>query len=362
MHNVSEFYTGEMRKSMKNLNRYCAYCLLIVITALFFIFASAEHDVSLLLATETQSTRMDAADHNHSLKNMQAAFLELEFGIFIHYNMATYQGVQWVSGYPSPADFNPGGEVNTDAWADAAVSAGMKYGILTAKHVGGFCLWDSQYTTYDVMHPECPYQKDLVDQFIQSFKSRGLKVGLYYHWRNPGFGDPTQHKVLPPECDPATHTLEEQNKFQKAQVQELVEKYPDVFYFWNDGVDDQVMPADEILGHIRSIRPNIIASANWWDWAKKGKPYLDIAVTETKHFPEGNMNPGETCWSLEQSWFWNESFHPKSAQDILVQKKIANSRKANFLLNVAPDKHGNFGKSSVNVLEEIGRILREPDQ
>jgi alpha-L-fucosidase len=38
----------------------------------------------------------------------------------------------------------------------------MTYAVLTAKHVAGFCLWDSQYTTYDVMHPDCPYQQDLV--------------------------------------------------------------------------------------------------------------------------------------------------------------------------------------------------------
>ena len=81
----------------------------------------------------------------------------------------------------------------------------MKYAVLTAKHVSGFCLWDSQYTTYDVMNPQCPYQQDLVAQFIKSFQSRGLKVGLYYCWRHPGFGDPNKYKVLPPECDPATH-------------------------------------------------------------------------------------------------------------------------------------------------------------
>ena len=72
------------------------------------------------------------------------------------------------------------------------MSAGMTYGVLTAKHVAGFCLWDSKYTTYDVMHPDCPYKQDLVAQFIKSFKSRGLKVGLYYCWRHPGFGDPKQ--------------------------------------------------------------------------------------------------------------------------------------------------------------------------
>ena len=122
-----------------------------------------------------------------SVKELQGDFLKLQFGMFIHFNLETFKGVQWVAGYHSPADFNPGGKVNTDAWADAAVSAGMKYAVLTAKHVSGFCLWDSKYTTYDVMHPDCPYKQDLVAQFIKSFKSRGLKVGLYYCWRHPGF-------------------------------------------------------------------------------------------------------------------------------------------------------------------------------
>ena len=144
-----------------------------------------------------------------SVKELQEEFLKLKFGMFIHYNLATYKNVEWVAGYHSPADFNPGVEtIDTDAWADAAVSAGMQYGVLTVKHVAGFCLWDSKYTTYDVMHPDCPYQKDLVAQFINSFKSRGLKVGLYYCWRHPGFDkgrNRGKFKVLPPECDPATH-------------------------------------------------------------------------------------------------------------------------------------------------------------
>ena len=131
-----------------------------------------------------------------AVKKLQQDFLKLKFGMFIHFNLETFKGVQWVAGYHSPADFNPGGKVDTDAWADAAVSAGMKYAVLTAKHVSGFCLWDSKYTSYDVMNPACPYQEDLVAQFIKSFKSRGLKVGLYYAWRHPGFK--SQFKVLPP--------------------------------------------------------------------------------------------------------------------------------------------------------------------
>jgi len=297
-----------------------------------------------------------------SVQTLQSEFRKLKLGMFIHYNMATYKNVQWVEGYPSPAEFNPGGRVDTDAWADAAVSAGMTYAVLTAKHVAGFCLWDSQYTTYDVMHPDCPYQQDLVAQFIQSFKSRGLKVGLYYCWRHPGFNvsekrKQVRYKVLPPECDPATHSLEEQVAYQKRQIAELIERYPDVFYLWNDALDDKVMPAQEALAYIRGLRSDILASSNWWDWGKKGTPFVDIAVKEVRHFPETNTAPGETCWKLEQGWFWNKGARSASAKAIMDHMAKAHSRNSNFLLNVGPDPNGAIIESSVETLEEIGTLL-----
>ena len=298
--------------------------------------------------------------------DLQADFLKLKFGMFLHYNMATYKDAQWVAGYQSPADFDPGVDnIDTDAWADAAVSAGMKYGVLTVKHVAGFCLWDSEFTTYDVMHPDCPYKKDLVAQFIRSFKSRGLKAGLYYCWRHPGFdaervGEAYKYKVLPPECDPSTHTLEEQIEFQKSQIAELIKKYPDVFYLWNDALDPVIMPADDYFTFIKGIREDIVLSANWWDWSKKGTPYLDIAVTEMRNFPEDNRAPGETCWTLEQGWFWNKSKdpHAKSVDEIIPLITKANNRNANFLLNVGPDMNGNIIKSSIDALKEIGKQIK----
>ena len=297
-------------------------------------------------------------DAKKSVKELQDNFLKLKFGMFIHYNMATYRGVQWVKGYHDPSIFNPGSKIDTDAWADAAVSAGMTDGVLTVKHVAGFCLWDSRHTTYDVMHPDCPYKQDLVAQFIQSFKSRGLKVGLYYCWRHPGFGK--EYKVLPPECDPATHTLKEQNEFQKAQVAELIETYPKVFYIWNDALDPKIMPADEILAHIRGIRPDLLTSSNWWDWGKKGTPFVDIAVKESRHFPQDNQAPGETCWKLEQKWFWNEGARSKAATEVVDLMTRANDRNSNFLLNVGPDRNGRIVESSSKTLAEIGR-LRDPN-
>lgn len=287
------------------------------------------------------------------------AFRQLESGMFIHYNMATFKDAQWVKGYHNPADFAPGVEsIDTDAWALAAASAGMTYGVLTAKHVAGFCLWDSQLTDYKITHRSCPYGKDLVKQFVESFTRRGLKVGLYYLWRHPGFNDP-QHKVLPPECDPATHSMAEQIEFQKRQIAELLEMFPQCFYVWNDGLDPQIMPAQEARRFFDSIRSDLIVSGNWWDWAKKGEPYLDIVVKEMRDLPEDNAHPAETCWTLEDGWFWQAGTKTAPVEKILEHMNKALSRHSNFLLNVGPDKNGRILDSSVEALKQIGQWYRQ---
>jgi alpha-L-fucosidase len=186
-------------------------------------------------------------------------------------------------------------------------------------------------------------------------------VGLYYCWRHPGFDANKQNKefkVLPPECDPLTHSLEEQNEFQKAQIAELITKYPEVFYIWNDGLDPVIMDANEYLGWLRSIRPGILASANWWDWSKKGTPYADIAVTEMRHFPEDNAAIGETCWQLEEKWFWNGDSDPKSPESMFELLKNTNGRNANLLLNVGPNRKGDILESSIETLIEIGKLIQ----
>ncbi len=297
-----------------------------------------------------------ADESGPSVEELQAQFRDLGFGMFIHYNMATYHDAQWVEGYPCPSTFDPGGPVDTDAWAEAAKAAGMTYGVLTTKHVAGFCLWDSDLTEYDVMHPKSPVREDIVAKFVESFTSRGLKAGLYYCWRSPGFED--RFKVLPPECDPARHTLEEQIEFQKKQIAELVGKFPEAFYIWNDALDEMIMPREEAIAWTRSLGPHIIASGNWWDWGKKGRPYLDVAVTETRHFPEGNTHAGETCWKIERGWVWQEGARPVvTAEAVARHIRTARSRNANFLLNVGPDRRGRIISESLEVLKAIPAAL-----
>ena len=77
-----------------------------------------------------------------------------------------------------------------------------------------------------------------------------------------------------------------------------------------------------------------------------------------RHFPASNLAAGETCWCLENSWFWSAGTRPKPAQEVVGLLDTANSRHSNFLLNVGPNKQGHFEKASVKVLAEIGEELR----
>jgi len=52
-------------------------------------------------------------------------------------------------------------------------------------------------------HVACEFVLDLVAQFVKSFTSRGLKAGLYYCWRNPGFEQTDADPVMAVSPDDA---------------------------------------------------------------------------------------------------------------------------------------------------------------
>lgn len=72
--------------------------------------------------------------------------------------------------------FNPTA-LSTDQWVETAVAFGASEICLTAHHEGGFCLWDTKWTNYSVMHS--PYGKDVVKQFVQSCNKYGVKPCYY---------------------------------------------------------------------------------------------------------------------------------------------------------------------------------------
>src|SRR5210317_946310 len=114
---------------MSKFQRILTYCALFVISI----------TVTSCFAVETEPSGCN------SIAKLQDEFLNWKFGMFIHFNVATFADREWATGREDPAIFAPE-KLNCNQWLDAAASAGMKYAVLTVKHTGGWCLWDSKHT------------------------------------------------------------------------------------------------------------------------------------------------------------------------------------------------------------------------
>jgi alpha-L-fucosidase len=292
-----------------------------------------------------------------SLTALQRKFVELRFGMFIHFNIPTYEDADWPDPETPAADFNPT-KLDADQWAKAAKSAHMSYGCITTKHHSGFCIWDTKTTGYNVMHS--PYQKDVVRQFVDAFRKNNLKVMLYYSILD------THHKLRPNEILPSHIEMV------KKQLTELLTNYGPVEALIIDGWDapwsrisyDDV-PFEQIYKLVKSLQPNcILMDLNGAKYPSDGLYYTDIKTYEMgagqRLSKETNTMPALACLPLQSSWFWKTDFPNTPVKDpaALVNETLLPLNKANcnFILNVAPNRDGLFDDNAVAALKEIGKL------
>lgn len=100
---------------------------------------------------------------------------------FMHFSVDPFTSIEHNCVGTSPdcipaSVFNPT-NLSTDQWVEAAVAFGADEICLTAHHEGGFCLWDTKFSNYSVMHS--PYGKDIVKQFVASCNKYGVKPCYY---------------------------------------------------------------------------------------------------------------------------------------------------------------------------------------
>jgi alpha-L-fucosidase len=310
-------------------------------------------------------------------EELQERFLSRKFGMFIHFNVATFNEREWANGHEDPATFAPD-KLDCGQWADAAAAAGMQYAVLTVKHTGGWCLWDSRHTESHDMTAFVNYkegQGDLVREFVDAFRARGIRIGFYYcapgdyngKNGNPGLLEGQEDlQGMPPEAKG------DYAGFMMKQLTELLTQYGPVDLIWVDQYRREHTRDrwQEIMQHVKSLQPDCLVIANnsqdfantdifsyEYPWMmKKGQPERALP-------PEGNTDPGEVCDYMGPAWFWkaDKQWTLKSAEEIVDMLKLCNSRQANYLLNVAPDTSGLIPADSVKRLQEVGDLLEQAE-
>ncbi|MDB4900732.1 MAG: Alpha-L-fucosidase [Mucilaginibacter sp.] len=318
---------------------------------LYTILIAIGHYVIPAAAQDTKSKNQTP------LSVLQQQFVDLRFGMFIHFNIPTYMNQDWPDPEASPSIFNPT-KLNCDQWAKAAKSANMSYGCLTTKHHSGFCIWDTKTTDYNVMNS--PLKRDVVKEFTNAFRANGLKVMLYYSILD------THHRLRP------NSITRKHIEMVKAQLTELLSNYGEISALIIDGWDapwsrisyDDI-PFEDIYLLVKKLQPNcVLMDLNGAKYPAEGLYYSDIKTYEMgagqRISKESNHMPALACLPINKAWFWKTSFPNEPVKDPakLVNETIIplNKVDCNFILNVAPNRDGLIDDNALAALKEIGKI------
>jgi alpha-L-fucosidase len=310
---------------------------------------------------------------------------EARFGMFIHWGLyaqaARHEKVKKNENmsdevYQKYFDiFNPD-LFNPTEWAKKAKAAGMKYAVITTKHHDGFCMFESEYTDYDIMNT--PYGKDIIKEWIEAFRAEGLGVGFYYSiidWHHPEF---TIDRVYPKKTNYTQEEYDELNKnrdmsiyreYLKNQVREILTNYGKVDVLWLDysypgkfGKDKDDWGSVELLKMVRKLQPEILVNdrLDLKDY-EGGWDFTTPEQFKVQKWPEENgvRIPWETCQTFSGSWgYYRDEYTWKDKKQLLVLLIESVSKGGNVLLNVGPTARGTFDDRADKALAEMGEWMK----
>ena len=307
----------------------------------------------------------------------------LKFGMFIHFGMSTFDGDELSKGNLPSTAYAPD-KLDVDQWVCVARDAGMKYAVLTTKHVAGHCLWPTKFNDYHV--GTSGNKTDVVEAFVKACEKRGVLPGFYYcSWDNHNvFGSQTpthtaewERAQLGLVPDPQlSFTTRAYMDFQSAQIEELLTQYGPVGEVWID--IPAVLPRfyrQELYDQISGLQPQAVIMMN--NGIGDGSIYpiaqawpADIIAIErflpnshTGHVKwreiEGKKYymPGEVCDPIGKEWFFTEDDVPRSDEELLGMYLVSISRGTNLLLDVGPDKHGLIPEKYIAALRRLRKNL-----
>jgi alpha-L-fucosidase len=294
-------------------------------------------------------------------EDLKKVFAEYRFGMFIHFGMNTFSN-DGAKDLPNqdPSLFNPT-KLNPGQWIDAAVSAKMKFAVLTTKHHDGFLLWDSATTDYDTGNAKVPTagHVDVVKLYVDACRARGVAPGLYFSIQDrstPGLGSSgwtvTNERMPRAIID-----------YVKAQIKELLTNYGYIPLFVTDGwawsMGMTIMPYQEIREYMYQISPNTL----YVEHQGQQIPWHDDIVyyEEPKGgawSPAGNILASWQSQKMGHAWFWT----PPDAGDAgpavsdYVTKHLADlePKYTNYAPDFGPNREGLLEPAMVASLKAVG--------
>ncbi|UCD29764.1 MAG: alpha-L-fucosidase [Planctomycetota bacterium] len=289
----------------------------------------------------------------------------LKYGMFIHYGMSTFTGRDIDPGDKPASTYAPS-NLDVAQWIRVAREAGMKYAILTAKHVPGYCLWDSKDYDYDVA--QGTDKTDVVAEFMKQCKRAGIKPGLYYCVLDGHNEGGVKWKAA---------VGEKYLKLIKHHLTELHTRYPGIYEQWID-IPSKLSPAQrrQVYQLIKRLNPQCIVIMNQGFRDAVTVPMnawpTDLLNGERTLPPKAGHNPVKTvkgqkyylpmevCDTIGSTWHWIPGDYCRSTHSLYGLYKNCRERGANLLLNVSPDRSGRIPAEYIKALKEFKKVIDNP--
>ena len=289
-------------------------------------------------------------------------FESQRFGLFIHWGPVSLTGYElgWSRGSQTPAAeydqlyrrFNPV-RFNPDEWVRVARDAGMRYVVLTAKHMDGFCLWDTHQTAYNIMNS--PFRRDIVAEVSRACARGGLGFGAYYciaDWYNPWFPFSGPYKGPTQTPRKPTTDTERYDQYVMKQVAELIGNYGPLECLWFDSMTgaDSEDRGRRLVSFARAMQPSILVNN------RAGVPG-DYVTPEERIGRYRDDRPWESCMMIGTQWSWKPNDTLKSLPQLVRALVYCAGGDGNLLLDVGPMADGTIEPRTVARLREVGAWL-----
>lgn len=342
----------------------------------------------------------------------QLEALKNEFIAFIHFGPNTFTRKEWGDGMEDPAVFDLR-NLDTDQWCRAMKAAGMEMVILTVKHHDGFVLWQSRYTEHGIMSSGFKNgEGDILKGLSESCKKYGLKLGIYmspadlFQIEDPNglYGNLSEYttRTIPREVpgrpfDNETtfqFEVDDYNEYFLNQLFEVLTEYGEVHEVWFDGAHPkrkggqtynyaawrklirELAPKAVIFGRedirwggnesgaTRDTEWNVVTYQENPHTANEFHDMMDTDLGSREVLYKGeylHYQPAETNTSIREGWFYRDDTNQKvrSADDVFDIYERSVGGNSIFLLNIPPNRDGEFSSPDVEVLEEVGKRIKE---
>lgn len=317
-------------------------------------------------------------------------WLDAKFGMFIHWGPYSVLGGEWagkqiehdqiaewimkwlqipVEEYRDmAAGFNPKA-FDAQEWVKLAKNTGMKYIIITAKHHDGFAMYDSKVSPYNIVD-HTPFNRDVIRELSDACAEAGIRFGVYYShredWDHPyAYGNTWDFDSSQTNLDSMDHPelfrkyLDEKSI---PQLKELLTDYGPISVVWFDRGMYTQDQGQEFADLVHSLQPNCLVNGRVGHYFKE-------LLGDYQNLNDNGMPPGgieeywETPQTLNDTWGYSKFDNNwKEAREIIRRLVSIAGKGGNYLLNIGPTGEGNIPQPSIDILEQVGRWMKENNE